>query len=134
MTELEPLAAHLPNPVRAAVSGRRPEPDREKRCHCTGGQVYRRHLFESLSVEKVADAVSLSPSHFSRLFRSTTGFSPHEYIMLHRIDEAKALLQSTSLSVKEIAFRVGYRSEVNFITAFTEKTGATPTQFRRSTL
>lgn len=54
--------------------------------------------------------------------------------MLHRIDEAKALLQSTSLSVKEIAFRVGYRSEVNFITAFTEKTGATPTQFRRSTL
>ena len=92
------------------------------------------HLIESLSVEKVADAVSLSPSHFSRLFRSTTGFSPHEYIMLHRIDEAKALLQSTSLSVKEIAFRVGYRSEVNFITAFTEKTGATPTQFRRNTL
>ena len=49
--------------------------------------------------------------------------------MLHWIDEAKALLQSTSLSIKEIAFRVGYRSEVNFITAFTEKTGATLTRF-----
>ena len=92
------------------------------------------HLFEQLSVRRVAEAVNLSPSHFCRLFRSTTGFSPHEYIMLHRIDEAKALLQSTSLSVKEIAFRVGYRSEVNFITAFTEKTGNSPTQFRKNTL
>lgn len=92
------------------------------------------HLFEPLSVRCVANAVSLSVSHFSRLFRSRTGFSPHEYIMLHRIDEAKALLQSTSLSVKEIAFRVGYHSEVNFITAFTSKTGLTPTQFRKNTL
>lgn len=92
------------------------------------------HLFESLSVARVASEVNLSPSHFSRLFRSTTGFSPHEYIMLHRIDEAKALLQSTSLSVKEIAFRVGYHSEVNFILAFTDKTGQTPTQFRNSAL
>ena len=92
------------------------------------------HLFESLSVAQVASKVNLSPSHFSRLFRSTTGFSPHEYIMLHRIDEAKALLQSTALSVKEIAFRVGYRSEVNFIMAFTDKTGLSPTQFRQNTL
>ena len=109
-------------------------PDRKNDAIAQAVKYIGEHLFESLSVEKVADAVSLSPSHFSRLFRSTTGFSPHEYIMLHRIDEAKALLQSTSLSVKEIAFRVGYRSEVNFITAFTEKTGATPTQFRRNTL
>lgn len=92
------------------------------------------HLFEPLPVDQVAAAINLSPSHFSRLFRSTTGFSPHEYIMLHRIDEAKALLQSTSLSVKEIAFRVGYRSEVNFITSFTDKTGTSPTQFRKNTL
>lgn len=91
-------------------------------------------LFEPLSVKKIASTVHLSPSHFSRLFRSTTGFSPHEYIMLHRIDEAKALLQSTNLSVKEIAFRVGYHSEVNFIIAFTDKTGLSPTQFRRNTL
>ena len=91
-------------------------------------------LFEPLSVKQIAATVHLSPSHFSRLFRSTTGFSPHEYIMLHRIDEAKALLQSTNLSVKEIAFRVGYHSEVNFIIAFTDKTGLSPTLFRRNTL
>lgn len=92
------------------------------------------HLFEELSVSRVSRAVNLSPSHFSRLFRSSTGFSPHEYIVLHRIDEAKALLHSTSLSVKEIAFRVGYRSEVNFIASFTDKAGVSPSTFRKNPL
>ena len=89
------------------------------------------HLFESLSVEQVAAQVSLSPSHFSRRFKARTGYSPHEYIVLRRIDEAKSLLHTTSLSVKEIAFRVGYHSEVNFIASFTSKTGMSPAAFRR---
>ena len=89
------------------------------------------HLFEPLSVETVAASVSLSPSHFSRLFKARTGYSPHEYIVLRRIDEAKSLLHTTSLSVKQIAFRVGYHSEVNFISSFTAKTGISPAVFRR---
>lgn len=90
------------------------------------------HLFERLSVQHLAAVAGLSPSHFSRQFRSRTGFSPHEYIILHRIDEAKALLHGTDLSVKEIAFRTGYHSEVNFITSFTDKTGVSPTAFRKT--
>ncbi len=89
------------------------------------------HLFESLSVEDVAASVSLSASHFSRLFKARTGYSPHEYIVLRRIDEAKSLLHTTALSVKQIAFRVGYHSEVNFISSFTAKTGMSPASFRR---
>src|SRR5699024_196593 len=92
------------------------------------------HLFEPLSVETVAASVSLSPSHFSRLFKARTGYSPHEYIVLRRIDEAKSLLHTTSLSVKQIAFRVGYHSEVNFISSFTAKTGMSPAAFRRMPL
>lgn len=90
------------------------------------------HLFEPIAVGDVAAHVSLSASHFSRLFRSRTGYSPHEYIVLRRIDEAKSLLHTTALSVKEIAFRVGYHSEVNFISSFTAKTGVSPAAFRRS--
>ena len=84
------------------------------------------------TLSELAAESGLASSALHERFRRETGFSPHEYIMLHRIDEAKALLQSTRLSVKEIAFRVGYRSEVNFIAAFTEKTGSSPTQFRRN--
>ena len=90
------------------------------------------HLFEDLSVYDVASSVNLSPSHLSRLFKSQTGFSPHEFITLRRIDAAKELLLTTNLSVKEISFRVGYHSEANFITSFSGKTGLTPAVFRRN--
>lgn len=88
------------------------------------------HLAQSLSVPQLAASVNLSPSHFSRLFRSATGLSPHAYIILRRIDAAKHLLLTTDLTVKEIACRTGYRSEVNFIVSFTGKVGLSPTVFR----
>lgn len=90
------------------------------------------HLFEDLTVSHIADAVGLSTSHLSRLFKSRTGFSPYEFITLRRIDAAKELLLTTTLSVKQIAFRVGYHSEANFITSFSGKTGITPAAFRRN--
>ncbi|MCI6926040.1 helix-turn-helix domain-containing protein [Butyricicoccus porcorum] len=90
------------------------------------------HLFEDLSVSDVAASVNLSPSHLSRLFKVRTGFSPHEFITLRRIDAAKELLLTTKLSVKQIAFRVGYHSEANFITSFSGKTGLTPAVFRKN--
>ena len=110
-------------------------PDRKNDAIAQAVKYIGEHLFESLSVEKVADAVSLeSVAFLAAVPQHDRSIFPARVHHAARIDEAKALLQSTSLSVKEIAFRVGYRSEVNFITAFTEKTGATPTQFRRSTL
>ncbi len=88
------------------------------------------HLSEELSVPRLAARIALSPAHFSRVFRQSTGYSPHEFIVLRRIDEAKNLLHTTPLSVKEIAFRTGYRSEMNFITSFKNKVGVTPAVFR----
>lgn len=90
-----------------------------------------RHLFEEMSVQQVASAVSLSPSHFSRQFKTRTGYSPYEYIILRRIDKAKYLLTSTQLSVKEIAFATGYNSEENFIHSFRSNVGVAPGLFRK---
>ena len=89
------------------------------------------HLFESLSVQQVAQAVNLSPSHFSRQFKARTGYSPYEYIVLRRIDKAKYLLTSTRQSVKEIAYQIGYNSEENFIHSFQKHVGISPGLFRK---
>ncbi len=90
-----------------------------------------RNLCRELSVQEVAETVRLSPSHFSRMFKSQTGYSPYEYILLRRIDAAKHLLASTRLSVKEIAFQTGYNSEENFIHSFQKKVGVSPGVFRQ---
>ncbi len=89
------------------------------------------HLFEPLAVEDIARVVNLSTSHFSRLFKRRMCVSPHEFVILRRIDEAKSLLHTTNLSVKEIAYKVGYHSEVNFISSFISKTGMSPSMFRK---
>lgn len=88
------------------------------------------HLHQEISVKDAAVAAKLSPAHFSRVFKSRTGYSPYEYILLRRIDEAKQLLTSTHLSVKEVAYRVGYNSEENFIHSFQKKVGVPPGVFR----
>ena len=89
------------------------------------------HLYEPITVQTVADAVSLSPSPFSRQFKVHTGYSPYEYIVLRRIDKAKHLLTSTQMSVKEIAYHTGYNSEENFIHSFQKNVGISPGMFRK---
>ncbi len=89
------------------------------------------HLYDPINVRQVAEAVNLSPSHFSRQFKRSTGHSPYEYIVLRRIDRAKYLLTSTALSVKEIAYQIGYNSEENFIHSFQKNVGISPGLFRK---
>lgn len=89
-----------------------------------------RNLYRPITVGDVAAAASFSPAHFSRVFKLQTGYSPYEYILLRRIDAAKHLLTSTRLSVKEVAYQVGYNSEEHFIHSFRKKVGVTPGDFR----
>jgi AraC-like DNA-binding protein len=89
------------------------------------------HYMENINVSAVASHINISTSHLSRLFKQRTACPPHEFIVLARITRAKQMLCTTSLSVKEIAYAVGYNSEVNFITSFTAKVGASPGNFRK---
>lgn len=92
------------------------------------------HLDEELSTDDLADAVSLSPSHFAHLFKDLMGLTPHGYLTNLRLERARALLAETGLSITEIASRVGFRSPSHFATAFRAVAGVSPRAYRMSAL
>lgn len=89
------------------------------------------HIDEKLTVEIIAKSIHLSPSHFSRVFKQQTGFSPYDYVLIARLNRAKDYLQKTDMTVSEIAFATGFNSESNFIHFFTTNTGLSPNKFRK---
>lgn len=89
------------------------------------------HLSEKLNVQKLAEQVYMSSTHFSRVFKHQTGFTPYEYIMISRMNRAKELLHQTDLSIAQIAYASGFNSESNFIHSFSKNTGMSPKKFRK---
>lgn len=87
---------------------------------------------DKLTINTISQHASMSPFHFSRVFKKETGYSPYEYLTMIRLNKAKTLLKSTKMSIKEIANEVGYNSESNFVTNFKEHNKMTPTEFRKT--
>ena len=85
---------------------------------------------EPLDVASLARAARLSPSHFSREFRRTFGETPHQYLLMRRLERAAALLRNTDRSVADICFTVGLRSVGSFTTSFGRMFGVSPTAYR----
>lgn len=82
------------------------------------------------SLTEIAQQVSLSPYHFSRLFKLSTGLSPHQYLINCRITKAKQLLKTTALSISEIAMQAGFTDQSHLARHFKRQFGVPPSQFR----
>lgn len=91
----------------------------------------RRRYRDPLSLNDLARTAILSPFHFSRVFRQTTGVSPGRYLAAVRLAEAQRLLRTTSWSVGDISCEVGYNSLGTFTTLFTKSVGVSPARFRK---
>ena len=90
----------------------------------------REQLAEDISVESLASLVELSPFHFSRVFKQTTGLSPLQFVTRERITRAQQMMRETKRSLIEIALEVGYTSPSAFAQVFRRVVGVTPTEFR----
>jgi AraC family transcriptional regulator len=94
------------------------------------GDFVTEHLAEEISVGIMAQLVQLSPFHFSRIFKQSTGMSPLRFVTRERITRAQQLIRETSRSLIEIALEVGYTSPSHFAQVFRGVVGVTPTEFR----
>lgn len=88
------------------------------------------HIHSEASLRELAAQIYRSPSHAIRLFRRAFGVTPYEYLLQKQIETAKLLLLNTSLSVKEIAYRLCFSDEHYFSNYFKKRTGASPALYR----
>jgi AraC family transcriptional regulator len=88
-------------------------------------------LDEPISLAELARACKLSPSHFARAFRQTTGQPPHRWLMEQRMEKAKQLLVDSTLSLAQIAQTCGFADQSHFTRVFAQRVHASPGQWRR---
>ena len=89
------------------------------------------HLEEDISLNILADVFHLSAQYISQLFKKEIGVNFLAYLTSIRMEKAKKLLISTSLSIGEIAMQCGYGDYRVFTKTFKKMIGNTPSQYRR---
>ena len=87
------------------------------------------HLADEIRLAQLAELVTLSPYHFARAFKQSFGMPPHRYHVARRIERAKTLLASST--VTQVALAVGFAETSSFSAVFRKVTGFTPSEFRR---
>jgi AraC family transcriptional regulator len=90
------------------------------------------HLASEIAIESLAELVELSSSHFSHVFKESTGMTPLQFVTRQRITRAQQLIRETSRSLIEVGLEVGYTSPSHFAQVFRRVVGVTPTDFRSS--
>jgi AraC family transcriptional regulator len=87
----------------------------------------------TLHVGDLAQHVHMSPFHFARMFKLSTGHSPHLYITLRRVERARELLERGAMTLAEVAQAVGFATQAHFTGVFRAYTGTTPRVYRLRT-
>jgi AraC-like DNA-binding protein len=93
-------------------------------------QMMREDVRGELSLGEFAQSVNLSVWRLCHIFKSDVGMPPIRYLRQLRMERAKDLLESSFLSVKEIAFQVGLNDESHFVRDFKSTYGYSPALYR----
>ena len=87
---------------------------------------------EEINLEKVAKAVNLSPSYFSKVFKEEMKCNFSTYLNVLRVEESKKLLLDKKLPLVEVAGRVGFQDQSYFTKVFKKLMNTSPGEFRKS--
>lgn len=95
-------------------------------------EMIRNTLHEPFDRSALAKQLSITPSHFSVIFKQHTGTTPVEFVTRQRMEQAKQLLRSTQMKIGDISEAVGYRDSFYFSRLFSKETGMSPSAFRNA--
>ena len=85
---------------------------------------------DDLTLIEMAQAVDLSPAHFSRMFHKSTGETPHQFVLRNRIERAKEMLSGAEARVLDVAVACGFKTQQHFARVFRRICGTSPTEYR----
>ncbi len=92
----------------------------------------RKNLDTPLAVGTLSRMAQMSQSHFSKMFKLSTGLAPHQFVLQERINRSKELLRQDDAKIVDVALEVGFENQAHFTTVFGNLVGMTPRQFQRS--
>lgn len=90
----------------------------------------RENISRELSVTELAQVVGMSQYYFSKLFKMSTGTTPHQYVMRQRVERAQELLRESQTALAEVATLVGFETQSHFTSVFRKLVGSTPKHYR----
>ncbi|WP_249776304.1 MULTISPECIES: helix-turn-helix domain-containing protein [Pseudomonas] len=111
-----------------------PEPEGDEIVLRAAMRWIEQHLDDMPSLVQLAQKVGTHEKRLSRIFREHLGLTVFAYIRDARLRRGQQLLTESAVSVQDVAELVGFRNACNFTTAFRQRIGMTPSQFRQQTL
>jgi AraC family transcriptional regulator len=84
-----------------------------------------------LSLDEMAQSVGLSTAHFARMFRKSTGQTPHQFVLRQRIERAKTMLRAPDVRVLDVAVACGFKTQQHFAQVFRDVCRVSPTEYRQ---
>jgi AraC family transcriptional regulator len=89
---------------------------------------------DDLSLDEMAQSIDLSTAHFARMFRKSTGETPHQFVLRQRVERAKAMLRDPDARVLAVAVACGFKTQQHFAQVFCDVCGVSPTRYRQDSL
>lgn len=89
------------------------------------------NLDRNFRLAELASIACMSPNYFSSLFKQSTGYAPHQYVIRHKIERAKQLLLKEKFTIADIAYGLGFAHQSHFNRHFKRLVGITPKKFRQ---
>ncbi|CAN1598511.1 DNA-binding response regulator, AraC family [Pseudomonas mediterranea] len=126
------LTWRAPRPHQASPA--HPEPEGDEIVLRAAMRWIEQHLDDMPSLVQLAQKVGTHEKRLTRIFREHLGLTVFAYIRDARLRRGQALLSESAMSVQDVAELIGFRNACNFTTAFRQRIGMTPSQFRQQTL